>query len=33
MGETSEEAVKREVYEETGIAYEIDHLAVIHESK
>ena len=32
MGETAEEAVKREVLEETGIAYEIDHLAVIHEN-
>lgn len=32
MGETAEEAVIREVYEETGIHYEIDRLAVIHES-
>lgn len=32
MGETAEDAVKREVYEETGIDYEIDHLAVIHEN-
>ena len=32
MGETAEEAVKREVFEETGIHYEIDHLAVIHEN-
>lgn len=32
MGETAEEAVKREVFEETGVAYEIDHLAVIHEN-
>lgn len=32
MGETAEEAVKREVYEETGVEYEIDHLAVIHEN-
>lgn len=32
MGETSEEAVKREVFEETGVNYEIDHLAVIHEN-
>ena len=32
MGETTEDAVKREVYEETGVAYEIDHLAVIHEN-
>lgn len=32
MGETAEEAVVREVYEETGVHYEIDHLAVIHEN-
>ena len=32
MGETAEEAVLREVYEETGINYEIDRLAVIHEN-
>ena len=32
MGETAEEAVLREVYEETGIHYEIDRLAVIHEN-
>ena len=32
MGESAEEAVKREVLEETGVAYEIDHLAVIHEN-
>ena len=32
MGETAEDAVVREVYEETGICYEIDHLAVIHEN-
>lgn len=32
MGETAEDAVKREVFEETGIRYEIDHLAVIHEN-
>lgn len=32
MGETSEDAVVREVYEETGIRYEIDRLAVIHEN-
>ena len=31
MGETAEDAVKREVLEETGVEYEIDHLAVIHE--
>ncbi len=32
MGETSEEAVKREVFEETGLNYEVDYLAVIHEN-
>ena len=32
MGETSEEAVKREVFEETGVRYEVDRLAVIHEN-
>ena len=32
VGETAEEAVLREVFEETGVAYEIDHLAVIHEN-
>ena len=32
MGETSEEAVKREVFEETGFNYEVDQLAVIHEN-
>jgi len=32
LGETAEEAVKREVFEETGVNYEIDHLAVIHEN-
>lgn len=32
IGETAEEAVLREVYEETGVHYEIDHLAVIHEN-
>ena len=32
MGETAEDAVKREVYEETGVNYEIDHLAIIHEN-
>ena len=32
MGETAEEAVRREVLEETGVDYEIDHLAVIHEN-
>ncbi|MBE6529654.1 MAG: NUDIX domain-containing protein [Ruminococcaceae bacterium] len=32
VGETAEDAVKREVLEETGVAYEVDRLAVIHEN-
>ena len=32
MGETAEDAVVREVYEETGVRYEPDRLAVIHEN-
>ena len=32
FGETAEEAIKREVFEETGVNYEIDRLAVIHEN-
>lgn len=32
LGETAEDAVIREVYEETGINYEIDRLAFIHEN-
>ena len=32
MNESSEDAVKREVFEETGVHYEIDKLAVIHEN-
>ncbi len=32
VGETSEDAVKREVLEETGVAYEVERLAVIHEN-
>lgn len=32
LGETSEKAVKREVFEETGVHYEIDRLAFIHEN-
>lgn len=32
LGEKAEEAVKREVFEETGIAYEVDRLAFIHEN-
>ena len=31
IGETSEQAVIREVFEETGVYYEIDHLAFINE--
>ena len=31
-GETAEQAVHREVFEETGVKYEIDRLAVIHEN-
>jgi len=32
LGETAEEAIVREVFEETGIKYEIDRLAFIHEN-
>jgi ADP-ribose pyrophosphatase YjhB (NUDIX family) len=32
MGETAEQAVIREVYEETGVIYEVDRLAFIHEN-
>lgn len=32
IGEKAEEAVLREVYEETGVHYEIDRLAFIHEN-
>ena len=32
MGETAEDAVLREVFEETGVRYEIDYLAVVHEN-
>ena len=32
LGETSEEAVRREVFEETGVEYEVDYLAVMHEN-
>ena len=32
MGETAEDAVIREVFEETGVKYEIDRLAIIHEN-
>lgn len=31
-GETAENAVLREVFEETGVHYEIERLAVIHEN-
>ena len=31
-GETAEDAVRREVFEETGVHYEVDRLAVIHEN-
>lgn len=32
FGETAEEAVQREVYEETGVFMEIDRLGFIHEN-
>lgn len=32
MGESAQEAVIREVYEETGVKYEIERLAFIHEN-
>jgi ADP-ribose pyrophosphatase YjhB (NUDIX family) len=32
IGETAQECILREVYEETGIHYEIDHLAVVCEN-
>lgn len=32
MGETAQAAVVREVFEETGVTYEVDRLAVIHEN-
>ncbi len=32
MGERAEDAVVREVFEETGVHYEIDRLAIIHEN-
>ena len=31
-GETSLDAVQREVYEETGVHYEVERLAVVHEN-
>ena len=30
--ETAEQAVVREVFEETGVKYDVDYLAVIHEN-
>lgn len=32
MGESAEDAVRREVFEETGAHYEIDRMAFIHEN-
>lgn len=32
IGETAKDAVLREVFEETGVHYEVDRLAVIHEN-
>ena len=32
LNETAEEAVIREVFEETGIHYEVDRLVFIHEN-
>ena len=32
MNEKAEDAVKREVFEETGVHYEVDRLAIIHEN-
>lgn len=32
IGETAEQAVVREVFEETGVQYDVDYLAVIHEN-
>ena len=32
FGETAEEAVRREVYEETGVRMEIDRLGFVHEN-
>ena len=31
-GENAEHAVEREVFEETGVEYDVDHLAIIHEN-
>lgn len=32
IGESAEEAIKREVLEETGVEYEVERLAFIHEN-
>ncbi len=32
FGETAEEAVVREVFEETGVKMEVDHLGFVHEN-
>ena len=32
LGESSEDCIRREVFEETGVNYEVDHLAVIVEN-
>lgn len=32
VGETAEDAAAREVYEETGVRYEVDRLAFVHEN-
>ena len=32
VGEKAEDAVVREVFEETGVHYEVERLAVIHEN-
>lgn len=32
IGEKAEDAVRREVYEETGVQYEVERLAFIHEN-
>lgn len=32
LGETAEEAIHREIWEETGVNYEIDHLAFVQEN-
>lgn len=32
LGESAEDAVKREVFEETGVHYEVERLAFVHEN-